>query len=390
MSKVTTADKLDTVGAEALAAFFERFSVAHLKIEQSLLLLELDPDDAILIDDLVDAVSAIKSALEAIGFNEISVLIDSLISLLHAIKRRHLTFQTVISDIVLLLVDDVKTVFEKMLEGDQRCVLLDRLPQLCKSIELIERSEPGELDEACKDALLMLDPSTEMLEPVPASELSLKTLFDDNEPDDMELAAYGVADNEDFIFFRGLASPLESRANYWQGRSARMLRLALKMNESAGRPVDPDQLTVAVYMHDAGMALLPLEVINKNGVLCSEEIKQIEQHPKIGYELLRYMKQWGAAAEIVLQHHERVDGKGYPYGLKDDEICDGAKILAIVDMIDARLHERVHATLLKRPLLRAAIEVGKNADRQFSGYWVDVFKKIFIEMRNQQNEVNKN
>ena len=63
----------------------------------------------------------------------------------------------------------------------------------------------------------------------------------------------------------------------------RMLRLALKMNDHAGRPVDPNQLAAAVYMHDAGMALLPLEVINADSDLSDPHLEQIKEHPKIGF-----------------------------------------------------------------------------------------------------------
>ncbi|HEX5637137.1 MAG TPA: HD domain-containing phosphohydrolase, partial [Gammaproteobacteria bacterium] len=142
----------------------------------------------------------------------------------------------------------------------------------------------------------------------------------------------------------------------------------------------------AVYMHDVGMALLPLEIINNVQPLSEEDLQQIREHPKFGFELLRYMKQWREAAYIVLQHHERMDGSGYPYGLKENEICEGAKILAIVDVVDARTHERNHASPQQQALLRAAMEIGKHSDTQFSTYWVDVFKNLFQEMRKQTVE----
>jgi len=138
-------------------------------------------------------------------------------------------------------------------------------------------------------------------------------------------------------------------------------------------------------MHDAGMALLPMEIIKKDGPLTNEELVQVREHPRIGFELLRYMKQWSGAALIVLHHHERVDGTGYPSGLKENDICEGAKILAVVDMIDARMHERAHVDMLKRPLLRAAMEISKHADSQFSSFWVDIFRDLFHKMRKQEN-----
>ena len=377
--------QVDTVDADALAHFFESYSTAYQEIEQALLMLELDPTDEQMLSDLDSAVQSIQHALENIGFNELICLTSTLSGLISAIKAHEVRFQTVISDILLLAVDDIKSILEKIIDGDQRCVMLQRMPRVCQTISSISQVDQFHQENVIKDTLLLLDPSTEILETTSES-ASLSNLFDETPPDEEELAAYGVEENEDFVFFRHLSEPLETRAHYWVGRSQRMLRLALRMNDMADRPVDPNQLAAAVYMHDAGMALLPLDVINHSSNLSEEEIKQMKEHPRIGYELLRYMKQWKEAATIVLQHHERVDGSGYPYGLKENEICEGAKILAIVDAIDARTHERAHATMLKRPLLRAAMEIGKHADTQFSAKWVDVFKDIFHQMRKQQGQ----
>lgn len=384
MSEQNMAYKVDTVGVGALSEFFEHFSSAYRKIEQALLLLEIDPDDDQLIADLTQAVEQIQRALEDIGFDELVALTSSLAEVLYTIKDKELDFQTVLSDIILLAVNDVRTIIEKIIDGDTRCVLLQRMPRVCEAIRNIKTTDQLYQDSVIKDTLLLLDPSTEIIEANISEQDSLVSLFEEDAPDEEELAAYGVEENEDFIFFRGLAEPLESRAHYWRGRSQRMLRLALKMNDRAGRPVDPNQLAAAVYMHDTGMALLPVEIINSEDSLSAEDIEQIRQHPLIGYELLRYMKQWRDAATIVLQHHERMDGTGYPYQLKEDEICEGAKILAIVDAIDARTHERAHTTLLKRPLLRAAMEIGKHTDTQFSAYWVDIFKEVFQQMRKHE------
>lgn len=381
MSKVNPVNEVKTLSVDALAGFFETFSEANLEIEQSLLMLELDSGDANYIAELANAINAIHAAIHQIGFHELCDLTQSLIDLLWAVKTKELIFETVLSDIILLAINDVKTIVEAMIESKKRCVLLDRLPQVCAGIKQIAKSDSMHMDSATKDALLLLDPTMEIIEPSISVSDSLTNLFENSAPDEEELAAYGVEENEDFIFFRGLSEPLETRAHYWRGRSQRMIRLALKMNDQAGRPVDPSQLAAAVYMHDVGMALLPLDIINSSDKLSEDDLKLVKEHPKISFELLRFMKQWAQAAEIVLQHHERMDGSGYPYGLKDSEICEGAKILAIVDAIDARTHERVHTTLLKRPLLRAAMEIGKNSDNQFSSRWVNVFKEVFQQMR---------
>jgi len=381
MPKFNTIYQFETIGVTALSAFFVNFASSQQQIEQSLLMLEMSPGENALITELQHGISSIHSSLQDLGLENIQMLTSSLNGLLQQIRLKHLKFETVLSDLILLAVDDIKFVMEKIVDGEDRCVLMNRMPRICESVDAIATADEINRSAVIKDALLLLDPSIEIIEPSITHNDSLLNLFSKDMPNEEELAAYGVEENDDFIFFRALSEPLETRANYWRGRVQRMLRLALKMNDEGGRPVNPNQLAAAVYLHDAGMALLPLDIINCEKKLSEEQIEQIQQHPVVGYELMRYMKSWREASFIVLQHHEQVDGGGYPYGLTDNDICDGAKILAIVDAVDARTHERAHATLLKRPLLRAAIELGQNAGVQFSEKWVKIFKDVFLEVR---------
>jgi len=381
MSKHNANHQLENIGAHALANFFVNFTLSKEQIEQFILMLEMSPEEDSLVEEIQQEISHIQQSLQDVGLEKIEPLTVSLNSLLQQIKLKHLQFETVLSDLILLAINDIKVVMEKIIDGENRCVLVNRLPRICESIDAIGTSNERSRSGTIKDALLLLDPSIEIIETSISRSDSLINLFSKEMPNEEELAAYGVEESDDFIFFRALSEPLESRANYWSGRSHRMLRLALKMNDQAGRPVNPNQLAAAVYMHDAGMALLPLEIINSKEKFTLEQLEQIQKHPVVGYELMRYMKTWREASFIVLQHHEKVDGSGYPYGLSDNDICDGAKILSIVDAVDARTHERAYATLLKRPLLRAAIELGQKAGTQFNEKWVNVFKDVFQEMR---------
>lgn len=374
------------LGASALSVFFASYSASQKQIEQSLLMLEMSPDDDTELKELQQSILVIEKALPDIGLDQLQQLTQSINRLLQAVREKHVEFETVISDLILLGIDDIKMVIEKMIDGDKRCVLMTRLPRICETIESICTTDESSRKGIIRDALLLLDPGMEIIETAITNSDSLINLFSKDIPDEEELAAYGVEESDDFIFFRSLSEPLEGRANYWRGRVYRMLRLALKMNDYAGRPVDPNQLAAAIYMHDVGMALLPLHLINSQSTITDEDREQIRQHTVIGYELMRYMKNWGDASLMVLQHHEQMDGKGYPYGLVEKEICEGAKIIAIVDMVDARTHERAHAMLLKRPLLRAAIELGKHSGEQFSEKWVNVFKDVFQEMRSLRKE----
>ena len=387
MTDLNTNNRAEDIGASALSGFFASYSSAQQQIEQALLMLELSPEDDDQLKELQQGLLVIQQALPGIGLDSMQPLTQSLSNLLQAVRDKHLYFETVLSDLILLGVDDIKTVIEKIIDGDDgRCVLMTRFPKICEGIDAVSTADELSRNGVIKDALLLLDPSMEIIETSITNSDSLINLFSKDVPDEEELAAYGVEESDDFIFFRALSEPLEGRANYWRGRVHRMLRLALKMNDQAGRPIDPNQLAAAIYMHDAGMALLPLELINSQVPLTNEQRNQVQQHTVIGYELMRYMNNWREASLMVLQHHEQVDGKGYPNGLGEAEICEGAKIIAIVDMVDARSHERAHAMLLKRPLLRAAIELGKHSGEQFSEKWVNVFKEVFQEMRNLKKE----
>ena len=380
---------LANLDAGSLADFFGLITEAHTQMEQSLLLLQIDNEDSQSLSELAMAIDNIHNALADHSLGELRELTGSLLQLIYAVRQRHMPFSTTIGDIILLATQDIKVLIEKALIGDTTLALMKRLPRICVAIKNVAHVDRSMQESMMRDILLLLDTNTEMLDSTTTAAESLRNLFSSADPDDDELVSFGVEVNEDFIFFHGLGEPLESRSNYWQGRNQRMLRLALKMNEQAGRPVEPNQLAAAVYMHDVGMALLPLEIINNESPLTESDLQQIREHPKFGFELLRYMKQWREAAYIVLQHHERMDGSGYPYGLKESEICEGAKILAIVDAVDARTHERTHASTQQQALLRAAMEIGKHSETQFSTYWVNIFKSLFQQMRKQSVETTK-
>ncbi|MFH1674132.1 MAG: HD domain-containing phosphohydrolase [Pseudomonadota bacterium] len=101
------------------------------------------------------------------------------------------------------------------------------------------------------------------------------------------------------------------------------------------------KLGTAALFHDIGMYRVPDNIINKKGRLTPSEIKVIRQHPEVTYnELLKYGEQYHWLAEVVYQEHERVDGSGYPRGLKGDQIHEHASIIGILDIYDAMIHNR--------------------------------------------------
>jgi HD-GYP domain-containing protein (c-di-GMP phosphodiesterase class II) len=98
---------------------------------------------------------------------------------------------------------------------------------------------------------------------------------------------------------------------------------------------------LAGLMHDIGKAVMPLDVLNKPGRLTEAEFKTIRTHPQAGYDLLvGDQAVTEATLDVVLHHHERIDGSGYPLGLKGVDVLRGAQIIGMADMLDAMTRDR--------------------------------------------------
>lgn len=105
---------------------------------------------------------------------------------------------------------------------------------------------------------------------------------------------------------------------------------------------DLDILTLAGLLHDIGKMAIPEQIIKKPEILTDSEYSVVKLHPKRGYNIIESMRIDERIKNAVLQHHERCDGSGYPYGLKGDQIDDFAKIVAIADIYDAMTSARVY------------------------------------------------
>ncbi len=107
-------------------------------------------------------------------------------------------------------------------------------------------------------------------------------------------------------------------------------------------------LGMAGIMHDLGKRKVPSEIINKNGKLTDEEFKVIKNHPTYGVEILKELGETNQVLlNIIEQHHEKINGKGYPYGLKDKEIHPFAQIMTIADIFDALTTKRSYKDAMK-------------------------------------------
>jgi PAS domain S-box-containing protein/putative nucleotidyltransferase with HDIG domain len=175
-----------------------------------------------------------------------------------------------------------------------------------------------------------------------------------------------------------LASAVEMRDPYTAGHQRRVTILACAIAEEMGLTEEQfDGLRLAGLIHDIGKITVPIEILNKPGRISENEFNIIKTHPQAGYNLLREIEFPWPVAQIVLQHHERLDGSGYPQGLKDGKIMLEAKILGVADVVEAMASHRPY-----RPALGIEValeEITKNRGILYDHEVADICQRVFIE-----------
>lgn len=177
-----------------------------------------------------------------------------------------------------------------------------------------------------------------------------------------------------------LASTIEMRDPYTAGHQRRVTILACAIAEEMGLANDQfDGLRMASLIHDLGKINVPAEILSKPGKINEIEFSIIRYHPQICYDILKKIELPWPVAKIVLHHHERLDGSGYPQGLKGDEIILEAKILGVADVVEAMASHRPY-----RPALGIKIaleEITKNRDILYDPIVVDTCVKLFTKRK---------
>ncbi len=138
-----------------------------------------------------------------------------------------------------------------------------------------------------------------------------------------------------------IVSALDAKDPYTAGHSQRVSDMALALCELLELDQDEiEKIHIAAHLHDIGKIGVPDAVLHKPEKLSEEEWEAMKKHPMTGAEILSKSRHLNELKDIVLYHHERFDGKGYPEGLKGEEIPLGARIIAICDSIDAMTSDR--------------------------------------------------
>jgi len=138
-----------------------------------------------------------------------------------------------------------------------------------------------------------------------------------------------------------ITTAFEMRDPYTAGHQERVAQIACAIARELNWPEDKLQaIRVACLVHDIGKIAIPAEILTKPTRLTTAEMAMIKEHPETGYRILKDVPFQWPIAESVRQHHERLDGSGYPRGLKSDQIILGARILAVADIVEAMASSR--------------------------------------------------
>lgn len=151
--------------------------------------------------------------------------------------------------------------------------------------------------------------------------------------------------SEDYRNLTELIKKVETRDKYTFNHSERVAELSVKVANKLKLDNIVNNLNRAANLHDIGKIYIPVDILNKPGRLTREEFELIKKHPGDGADMVRKTS-YSYLADIIEQHHERIDGSGYPFGLKGDEITFEAKIIAVCDTWDAMTDDRAYRKAL--------------------------------------------
>ena len=157
-----------------------------------------------------------------------------------------------------------------------------------------------------------------------------------------------------------------------------MADLSCEIASKLGFPSERiEGLRISGILQDIGKMCVPTEILTKPGAIGINEINLIRSHSEAGYDILKNIEFPWPVSEIVLQHHERLDGSGYPRGLKDRDICMESRILAVADVVEAMATRRPYRPA--RGIHLALKEVTVHSGTKFDRKVVEACVKLFME-----------
>jgi len=183
---------------------------------------------------------------------------------------------------------------------------------------------------------------------------------------------------------RALAAAIDAKDHYTHGHTSRVtkicLDLARKLKSLGVEEIDDsfiEDLNIAALLHDIGKIGVPEEILNKNSPLTEEERRKLNEHPVIGASIIQPIQDIQRIIAGVKYHHERFDGKGYPEGLREEQIPLIAAIIAVADSYDAMITQRPYRLALSKS--QALEEIKRCTSTQFHPQVVKAFEILYHE-----------
>lgn len=174
---------------------------------------------------------------------------------------------------------------------------------------------------------------------------------------------------------QALGAALEKRDPYTAGHQQRVAALSVAIATELGLDSERTQgLRLAALVHDLGKIQVPSEILVKPGKLNEFEWRMLQEHPTVGFEILQPVAYPWPVAQTVLQHHERLDGSGYPQGLKGDEITTEARIIGVADIVESISSHRPYRAALG--LERALSEIRRLCPEKLDTSVVDACERV--------------
>jgi putative nucleotidyltransferase with HDIG domain len=180
-----------------------------------------------------------------------------------------------------------------------------------------------------------------------------------------------------------LVKALEAKDEYTKGHSERVTHYSLEIGKMIPDDIDLEKMRVAGILHDLGKIGVPETVLNKPGKLSDKEFEMVRKHPELGVEILEPIEFLRDVFPIILHHHEKYDGTGYPCGLKGKVIPIESRVLAIADTFDAMTSTRAYRKALT--IEEAKVEIKRCSGTQFDPEFASIFLNIHQELSIPEN-----
>jgi two-component system response regulator RpfG len=331
-----------------------------LELEACIKLLNLNADDDC-VSRLFRALHSFKGNCQMVGLTPFVEPLHKLEEIASCLRTKQWSYHPAVGQFLMFATDAMTELLTQLVatgraDGQSSKIICDACSSLLSSVHRDNIAQQF----AQAIAHLGKTPMSTAPEPARLQKISLEL------PNDMAL-------------MHSLSGRLDDLSIYRKNRGEQVVKLSAQLNEALGTPVNPEQLKAASLMHDIGMCFIPHSIFNREGALSKEELRKLHEHVLTGSQIVMRFGQWDEAAHMILDHHERFDGSGYPNGLGGDKIHPGGHILSIIDTFCAITTERSDRAF-KKSLLSAISEINANSETQFNPQMVKAFTGVVRTM----------